>query len=78
MSEPFIPMGECSISDAVDANKIIVGVSRDNTGGVILALGRDGLAEGTELWLVLECPPGQARQIAASLLNKADSVEGIK
>lgn len=56
----------------VSADRIVVGVLADSPGNIALALGFE------ESYLLLECPPSKARQIAASLLNKADSIEGIK
>lgn len=61
-------LGELSIS-AVDADSVVVGISSENRSEVTLALGCDGS------YYMLECSPAKARQIAASLLNKADSAE---
>lgn len=57
----------------IEANRIVVGVLEDTPDHVALALGH----EGADLYLLMECSPVRARQIAASLMNKADSVEGI-
>lgn len=54
------------------ADRIIVGVLEESPTHVALALGRD------DEYYLLECPPPKARQIAASLLNKADSIEGVR
>lgn len=61
-------LGELSIR-AVEADSVVVGISSDNRCEVTLALGFDGN------YYMLECSPARARQIAASLLNKADSAD---
>lgn len=62
-------LGELSIS-AIDADSVVVGICAENRSEVTLALGCGGS------YYMLECSPARARQIAASLLNKADSAEG--
>ena len=57
----------------VEADQIIVGVLEDAPDKVAIALGWDGV----EKYMLLECPPQRARQIAASLLNKADHIDGL-
>ena len=66
----FEQLGAISLT-VTAADRIIVGVLEDSPDTVALALG------SKDNYLLLECPPAKARQIAASLLNKADSVEGI-
>lgn len=74
MTKPLKSLGDFSIADAIQADNIILGVSRDKPGCLAVALGRvKGLVD--DIWLVFECPPAEARKIAASLMNKADSVE---
>ena len=71
-SDGFTEMGAISLN-VTDADRIIVGVSEQSRDKVALALGN-----GEEnKYYMMECPPSRARQIAASLLNKADSVEGV-
>jgi hypothetical protein len=57
----------------LQADKVIVGVLEDYPGMVALALGVDSM----ENYYLLECSPTKARKVAASLMNKADWVEGL-
>jgi hypothetical protein len=69
----FTEMGAISLN-IVDSDRVIVGVLADTPDRVALALGND--ANGN--YYLLQLTPERARQLAASLLNKSDSVEGIK
>lgn len=66
-------MGQMTLS-VVEARRVVIGVveqgHRSGARAVALALG-----DPHGNYFMLECPPARARQIAASLLNKADSVE---
>jgi hypothetical protein len=57
----------------LQADKVIVGVLEDSPGMVALALG----VENAENYYLLDCSPAKARKIAASLMNKADWIEGL-
>lgn len=69
--DDFENLGAISLQTAT-ADRVVVGVLEDSPDMVALALGCQ------EDYLLLECPPSKARQIAASLLNKADSIEGLR
>lgn len=69
--DEFESLGAISLK-VTNADRVVVGILADTPDNVALALGCN------EDYLLLECPPSKARQIAASLLNKADSIEGIK
>ena len=69
----FTEMGALSLS-IVEADRVIVGILEESQDRVALALGND--ANGN--YYLLQLPPAKARQLAASLLNKSDSIEGIK
>ena len=72
-SDGFIEMGAISLN-IIDADRLIVGILEENRNRVALALGT-----GTgDTYYVLQLPPARARQLAASLLNKSDSIERIK
>ena len=73
IEDGFKKLGALTLS-VTDANRIIIGVLQHSPNIVALALGRD---DGEEFFL-MECEPWRARQIAASLMNKADSIEGIR
>ena len=66
----FLDVGAMSVRAAY-ADRIIVGVLQDfpNTIALTLGFGED--------FAMMECTPARARQIAASLLNKADAIEGL-
>lgn len=57
----------------LSADKIIVGILEESPDKVALAMGMQSSSE----YYLIECEPSKARQIAASLLNKADSIDGI-
>lgn len=65
----FATLGALTLN-VVDARHIVIGILEQTPGVIALALG-----DGEDHYLLLECDPARARQIAASLLNKADSVE---
>jgi hypothetical protein len=69
----FTEMGAISLN-IIDSDRVIVGVLADSPDRVALALGNDA----TDSYYLLQLTPERARQLAASLLNKSDSVEGIK
>ena len=62
-------LGAVSLS-TTPADRIVVGVLEDSPDNVAIAL---GFGEGD--FILLECSPSKARQIAASLLNKSDSID---
>lgn len=68
----FIDMGSITLKIA-DADRVIVGILQDSPDRVALAVGRSD-----DDYYLLSCPPARARQIAASLLNKADSAESAQ
>lgn len=69
----FTEMGAISLS-IVDADRVIVGILAETPDRVALALGSDFYGN----YYLLQLPPANARQLAASLLNKSDSIEGIR
>jgi hypothetical protein len=69
----FTEMGAISLN-IIDSDRVIVGVLADTPDRVALALGNDA----ADSYYLLQLTPERARQLAASLLNKSDSVEGIK
>lgn len=72
-TDGFIEMGAISLN-IIDADRLIVGILDESRDRVALALG----AGANDKYYVLQLPPARARQLAASLLNKSDSIEGIK
>lgn len=72
-ADGFTEMGAISLS-FTDADRVIVGILEERQDRVALALGND--ADAT--YYLLQLSPHRARQLAASLLNRADSIEGIK
>lgn len=70
LDDGFREMGAVTLN-VVEADRVIVGVLEESPDTVALAVGCDESS-----YYLLECPPARARQIAASLLNKADRVEG--
>lgn len=66
----FEEMGAVTLK-VVEADRVVVGILEDSPDKVALAIGCD-----ESNYYLLDCPPARARQIAASLLNKADRVEG--
>lgn len=72
VQDGFQDMGSLTLK-IVEADRVIVGILEHSPDHIALAIGRDG-----QDYYLLECPPWRARQIAASLLNKADKVEGIR
>ena len=69
----FTEMGAMSLN-IVEADRVIIGVLEDSPDRVALALGNDAAAR----YYLLQLPPARARQLAASLLNKSDSIEGVR
>lgn len=69
----FTEMGAISLN-IVDADRVIVGILAETPDRVALALGSDSYGN----YYLLQLPPANARQLAASLLNKSDSIEGIR
>jgi hypothetical protein len=72
-TDGFIEMGSLSLS-IIDADRLIVGILEERRDRVALALGNGS----DDTYYVLKLPPARARQLAASLLNKSDSIERIK
>ena len=68
----FTEMGAIALN-IVEADRVIVGILGESPERIALALGSD--AAGSHY--LIQLPPSRARQLAASLLNKSDSVEGI-
>lgn len=76
MDEGFEDLGAVSIK-VVNADKIIVGILEDSPEMIALAVGISVDSEERPDFYLVECDPPRARQIAASLLNKADSIDGV-
>ena len=72
MNDEFDSVGEVELR-VISADRIIVGLLEDERASVALTLGY-----GEDSYVMLECAPWRARQIAASLLNKADAIEGLR
>ena len=73
----FEDLGAVSLN-VVNAERLIIGILEDSPDTIALAVGLPpGNGKRPEYFLI-ECDPSRARQIAASLLNKADSVDGIR
>ena len=70
--EDWENLGAVSLS-ASPADRVVVGILEDSPDNVAIALGY-GVGE----FILLECSPSKARQIAASLLNKSDVVDERK
>jgi hypothetical protein len=69
MNDGFEEVGALELK-VTNADRVIVGILEDSPDSIALALGYGGD------FVMLECEPSRARQIAASLLNKADSIDG--
>jgi hypothetical protein len=70
--EDWEDLGAISLS-VQPADRIVVGILEDSPDNVAVAL---GFGQGE--FILLECAPSKARQIAASLLNKSDSIDERK
>jgi hypothetical protein len=70
-TDGFTEMGAISLN-IIDADRVIVGITEVAPDRVALALGNDTENQ----YYLLQLAPERARQLAASLLNKSDSIEG--